>query len=101
MRHSVSTVKYDLIIIIHLQGNRITKLYNMMQYIVKDNLPDESWISVVDFNDNANLLTNFTQLNSSSVRDSVARNIPSTASGGTCIGCGLELAVDVRYTYEK
>ena len=71
----------------------------MMQIIIEDVLPDDSWVSVINFDSNATLLTDFVQLNSTSFRRHLVSLIPKGASGGTCIPCGLDLAVDVRYMY--
>ena len=80
-----------------LQADRITKLYNMMQIIIEDVLPDGSWVSLIDFDSYAKLLTDFVQLNSTVTRQKLVSLVPSTANGGTCIPCGLDMAIQVRY----
>lgn len=66
--------------------------------MIESYLPDGSWLSMVDFDSNAVLLSPFVQIDSFTTRQNLVAKLPRVGSGGTCIPCGLQLALAVRYS---
>ncbi|KAJ8027774.1 Calcium-activated chloride channel regulator 4 [Holothuria leucospilota] len=54
-----------------------------------------TFVGIVDFDDNARIITNLTELTSSRARTSVANMVPMKSIGGSSIGCGIETALKV------
>lgn len=48
----------------------------------------------------ATLLSGMTVVNDAT-RQQLMNKIPNTAAGSTCIGCGLQIAIDVKFTDAK
>lgn len=63
--------------------------------MIENILPAGSWLSMVDFDTNATLKSEFVQINSKS-RQELVDALPKTGYGSTCIRCGLEIALEVR-----
>ena len=55
----------------------------------------ETEIGMLEFDNVARPLVEMTELNSDADRDKLLDGIPLEASGGTCIGCGILLALEV------
>ena len=56
----------------------------------------EAEIGMNQFSTAAKLLIGMTPLDSDENLHELLRAIPTTADGWTCIGCGIEMAMDVR-----
>ena len=67
--------------------------------MVESYLPEGSWLSIVDFDDDAIPLSNFVQVDSTLIRQTLVSKIPREGRGGTCIPCGTDLALSVSSTY--
>jgi uncharacterized protein YegL len=78
------------------KGDRIKTLYQASEYVIQNRIPDESWLGIVWFNSLASVKMNLTRVVSQEVRDNLVNALPQTASGGTCIGCGIEKALQVN-----
>ena len=82
------------------QDNRIQILNTAASFIVTDVIPNGAWLGMVEFETNARVLTNVDRIDSASKRSQFLSQIPTVATGGTCIPCGLELAYEVQnYVY--
>ncbi|XP_053404614.1 calcium-activated chloride channel regulator 1-like [Mercenaria mercenaria] len=77
------------------RNSRITKLYQAGEYVIQTKIPDDSWLGIVWFNSTSSIMKNMTQVTSQQVRDELVSSLPQYASGGTCIGCGIESALEI------
>ena len=81
-----------------LQATRIENLYQASKYAIETALPEGSWVSIIDFDSDADILSQFVELDSAS-RSSLVALLPRNAGGGTCIPCGLDKALSVRHNH--
>lgn len=83
-----------------MSGDKIKALYQASKLMIESYLPDGSWLSMVDFDSNAVLLSQFVQIDSNSTRHDLVSKLPQIGSGGTCIPCGLNLASSTLKSFE-
>ena len=79
------------------QNSRISKLYQASWYIIQTKIPDNSWLGIVWFEAIAYRKKELTQVTSQQVRDELISALPNTVLGSTCIGCGIDAALEVRF----
>lgn len=78
-------------------SNRIDKVNSAATAFV--NLVDDGiWIGIVTFTGSPITRHALTQINTQADRDSLRNIFPVAAGGGTCIGCGLERGLEVRFS---
>lgn len=67
-------------------------------YVIKSKIPEYSWLGIVRFNETAVVMKNLTQLSSKSKRNEILMALPNANEygGRTCIGCGIEKALEVK-----
>ena len=53
-------------------------------------------VAIVEFSFSATELSDLTKITSEADRNDLLDEVPNDAAGGTCIGCGIQLAVEVR-----
>ena len=70
-------------------------MYRASKLMIESYLPDGSWLSLIDFDGSAVLLSPFVQVDSIFTRRSLVANLPTVGDGDTCIPCGLQLALSV------
>ena len=75
---------------------RIENLYQASKYAIETALPEEFWVSIIEFNTDANNLSQFVEIDNAS-RSALVRLLPTNTSGMTCIPCGLDKAISVRH----
>ncbi|KAJ8047303.1 Calcium-activated chloride channel regulator 1 [Holothuria leucospilota] len=75
--------------------NRIDKLARAARAFLTSVSVDGSYIGIVDFDSIGVKQSGLTLINSDETRDSLANLVPTEADGGTCIGCGLETALEI------
>lgn len=56
-----------------------------------------TFIGIVDFDTSARVLSNLVEMTSDDTRRSLAVLVPEDAGGDTCIGCGMNFALNVSY----
>lgn len=78
--------------------NRISKLASSARNFITSIAVDGSFVGIVDFDSIGKRLSGLTLIDSDDTRRNLASLIPTTAQGGTCIGCGLKTALEVRGT---
>ena len=78
-----------------LQGKEIKNLYQASKLMIESYLPDGSWLSIVDFDDDAKPLSDFVQIDSDLTRQTLISKLPREGKGSTCIPCGTDLALSV------
>ncbi|KAH3810356.1 hypothetical protein DPMN_138747 [Dreissena polymorpha] len=76
-------------------NGRIGQLHMTGSHIIKEKLPLGSWLGIVWFNDDADEFAKITQINNDDDRQSLVGGVPDNAYGGTCIGCGLQVALEM------
>lgn len=76
--------------------NRIDKLARAARAFLTSVAVDGSYIGIVDFDSIGVKQSGLTLINSDDTRDSLANLVPTEADGGTCIGCDLETALEVK-----
>lgn len=76
-------------------NDRISKLAGSARNYVTSVAVDGSYIGIVDFDSTGKKLSGLTLIDSDQARRDLAQLIPTEAAGGTCIGCGLETALEI------
>ena len=59
-----------------------------------DIIPDNAYVMIIAFSHSASVRHPFVKITSNITRTTLAQKVPSRAGGGTCIGCGINLALD-------
>ena len=78
-------------------GSRIAMLHNAATKWIKYELQNGTWVSVITFNTDGKLETDFKQIEGEESREDIARVVPSSANGRrTCICNGVDMALKVR-----
>ncbi|PIK45473.1 putative calcium-activated chloride channel regulator 1-like [Apostichopus japonicus] len=75
--------------------NRISKLASVSRNFITNVVVDGSHIGIVQFSNRGIRLSGLTVVDSDDTRQKLADLIPTDASGSTCIGCGLEIALEI------
>lgn len=75
--------------------SRLTRLESAVRDFITSFAADGSFLALVEFSSGARIITDLQEITSDSIRQSLASQIPESASGGTCIGCGLDAALEV------
>ncbi|XP_037082248.1 calcium-activated chloride channel regulator 1-like [Pollicipes pollicipes] len=75
------------------QTSKIQKLHSAATKWIKYELQNGTWVSIVTFTDTAVLQTEFKQIVDKTSREEIARHVPSSAGGGTCICNGVYLGL--------
>ncbi|XP_071484704.1 calcium-activated chloride channel regulator 1-like [Diadema antillarum] len=76
--------------------NRIYKLIQSSAIFIRHYIPAGSNLGIVTFQSYASVNANLTLVQEDdSSRDDLVNALPTFATGGTCIGCGIETALDV------
>lgn len=76
--------------------NRISKLASVSRSFITTIAAEGSYIGIVQFTSEGTRLSGLTLIDSDDTRNELAGLIPTSAVGGTCIGCGLETALQVK-----
>ncbi|XP_046644860.1 calcium-activated chloride channel regulator 4-like [Daphnia pulicaria] len=74
--------------------NRSERLYDSARRWIKYDIPDGTSLGIIEFSTAATLLSGMTIVNDST-RQQLMDTVPNTAVGSTCIGCGLQMAIDI------
>ncbi|XP_052269111.1 calcium-activated chloride channel regulator 1-like [Dreissena polymorpha] len=75
--------------------DKIGNLHRAGTYIINRVLEEDSWLGVVCFNDYARTTAIMTHIISDSDKKNLVASLPTSAHGGTCIGCGILHAIDM------
>ncbi|WAR27522.1 CLCA1-like protein [Mya arenaria] len=81
-----------------MSGLKIKSLHDTGVYIVQEVLRNGSWLGIVLFSSSATRASEIIQITDSNAREELIQNLPSTANGGTCIGCGINSAIEMLET---
>ncbi|XP_052783530.1 calcium-activated chloride channel regulator 1-like [Mya arenaria] len=75
---------------------RIVRLHETGKYIIEneDEICADSYLGIVWFSSSASVQKAITKVDSEATRAALVDALPTIPAGGTCIGCGLELAID-------
>ena len=79
------------------KDQRIDILYQASKYVIQNKIPEDSWLGIVWFESAAVLKKKLTKVVSQQIRNSLVDALPKKATGGTCIGCGIEMALQVFF----
>ncbi|XP_052783512.1 calcium-activated chloride channel regulator 1-like [Mya arenaria] len=76
--------------------SRIVRLHETGKYIIEneEEICDDSYLGIVWFSSSASVKKAITKVDSKATRDALVNALPTNPDGGTCIGCGLKLAID-------
>ena len=77
------------------QVSRIENLYQAAKFAIETAIPHGSWVSIIEFDNLTNILSQFVEINNAS-RRSLVTLLPKNTGGTTCIPCGLDEAISVR-----
>jgi len=72
---------------------RIKKLHSSATKWIKYELQNGTWVSIITFNTDATLQTDFKQIVDESSRNKIASYVPTKATGGTCICNGVSMGL--------
>ncbi|XP_052782956.1 calcium-activated chloride channel regulator 1-like [Mya arenaria] len=75
---------------------RIVRLHDTCKYIIEneEEICADSYLGIVWFSYFASVQKAITKVDSKATRDALVNALPTNPYGGTCIGCGLKLAID-------
>lgn len=76
-------------------NNRIRKQATLSQNFLLTGLVDGMSVGIVSFSRNGRILSSLVEIDSDETKRTLASKIPTEADGGTCIGCGLEMALEI------
>ena len=68
---------------------------------IEEFLPLDEKVAVVEFSTTDSELSDLKTIEDDDDRQELTRILPSRAEGGTCIGCGIRLAVQVHMAISK
>ncbi|XP_077986825.1 calcium-activated chloride channel regulator 1-like [Glandiceps talaboti] len=74
--------------------NRIDDQLRAATTYIRHTLPLNSWVGIVEFETRARILAPLTRIVDDTTREELIELLPSTTTGRTCIGCGLETGID-------
>ncbi|KAI9556636.1 hypothetical protein GHT06_016426 [Daphnia sinensis] len=74
--------------------DRITRLYDASRRWIKYDITDGTYLGIVKFSTTAEILSPLTVVNSET-RQQLMDRVPRYTEGSTCIGCGLQKALDM------
>ena len=77
----------------------MTNLRKVSEFIIETVLPEGTWIRLIDFDDDAVFLSEFIQIDDET-KPVLIDALPMVGDGSTCIPCGLDLALKVRYVWK-
>ena len=64
--------------------------------MIQQGISEDSWLGIVWFERTASTKHSMIQLSSQAAKDSLISALPSLAAGSTCIGCGIDRAIQVH-----
>lgn len=76
-------------------SSRYLKLADAARTYIMTVAPPGTSVGIVDFDSDYYIISPLTELTSDQVRIDLSRQVPEDANGGTCIGCGMEGALNV------
>lgn len=76
-------------------AGKLKTMIQTLEFTIQDVLKQGSWLGIVLFGTQAQTVKPLTQINSQSDRDALKKALPTSASGSTCIGCGIDEAVKI------
>ncbi|PIK44469.1 putative calcium-activated chloride channel regulator 4-like [Apostichopus japonicus] len=76
-------------------SDRYFKLSSSARNFITSVAVDGSYVGIVDFDSSGKRISGLTLIDSDNTRRQLASLVPVDASGGTCIGCGLEVALGI------
>ncbi|XP_070559830.1 calcium-activated chloride channel regulator 4A-like [Ptychodera flava] len=98
--HVVKAAPLRIVLVLDVSGsmstnNRIGILNQVATRYIKATVPDNNFVGIVEFSSSATITSPLVELQTATDRDNLANLLPTATGGGTCIGCGLNTAVDV------
>ncbi|XP_070559169.1 calcium-activated chloride channel regulator 4A-like [Ptychodera flava] len=96
----VKETEFRTVLVMDVSGSmsshsRIQTQHQAAAKYIGSTLPDDSWVGIVQFQSSARELAPLTKLVDEQTRQDLINLLPNLASGGTCIGCGLQEGVRV------
>lgn len=75
--------------------NRIVRLYESSRRWIKYDISDGSQLGMVQFATKAKIISSMVEIKGDASREALIARLPVNAVGGTCIGCGLQKALEL------
>ncbi|XP_060598908.1 calcium-activated chloride channel regulator 4-like, partial [Ruditapes philippinarum] len=72
-----------------MQGERLKTLRHAMENVIQQLILKGSWVGIVTFGTTATVKKDLTEINTQQDRKNLISVIPDSASGRTCMGCGM------------
>lgn len=79
----------------HFQ-DRLELMRQAVSIFISQFVPDEDEVAVVEFSSSATELSGLRKMTSTRNREILLNSIPTVAAGSTCIGCGIQTALNVN-----
>ncbi|XP_046645406.1 calcium-activated chloride channel regulator 1-like [Daphnia pulicaria] len=76
--------------------NRIGRLYDSARRWIQYDIPEGTSLGIVKFHSYATVLSNMTVVNDET-RQQLMDKVPNKTEDNTCIGCGLQMAIDILH----
>ncbi|XP_070557795.1 calcium-activated chloride channel regulator 3A-1-like [Ptychodera flava] len=96
----VKSASLRIVLVLDVSGsmndnNRISILNQGTRKYIRATVPDGNSVGIVSFSSSATITSYLKELKTLQDREDLANLLPTTASGGTCIGCGLRSGIEV------
>ncbi|XP_002731426.1 calcium-activated chloride channel regulator 1-like [Saccoglossus kowalevskii] len=96
----VKETPFRTVLVMDLSGsmdsyNRVDLQLQAATRYIGNTLPNDTWVGIVRFDTDALVVADLTKLDSEETRMDLISKLPSNTGGSTCIGCGLELGIEV------
>nr|XP_039257975.1 calcium-activated chloride channel regulator 1-like [Styela clava] len=77
---------------------RIQQISTSANYFITS-VPNGSYVGIVTFESTSSIISSLVKLETPEERKNLAAKLPVYASGGTCIGCGIQRGIEVLENY--
>ncbi|XP_070557598.1 calcium-activated chloride channel regulator 1-like isoform X2 [Ptychodera flava] len=96
----VKSAPLRIVLVLDVSGSmvvndRIGTLNQIATKYIQATVPDGHFVGLVEFDTNAIVTSNLTELKTTQGREALADLLPATTRSATCIGCGLQSGVEV------
>ena len=78
------------------QKEGLEQMLQVVSIFIAQFVPIGDRVALVEFDSVAQKLTNLCTIKDETSREDLLNNLPTTAGGNTCIGCGLDKSLKVK-----
>ncbi|XP_070557872.1 calcium-activated chloride channel regulator 1-like [Ptychodera flava] len=98
--HVIKSAPLRIVLVLDVSGSmstndRIGTLNQLATKYIQATVPDGHSVGIVEFEDDAVITSDLRELQDGKDREELANLLPVSTRDSTCIGCGLEIGIDV------